>query len=748
MAQSKRGRLVRRLRRALPLLFIALSGVIVGVAIKVADPGPLRQVRNIVFDEFQRLNPRSFDAEMPVRVLAIDDESLARHGQWPWPRHKIGELTNRLTEMGAAAIGFDILWAEPDRMSPEFVAELLPQGPDRSALIAQLQKTPRSDDVLAEALMNSPSVVGTVLRSTSRPGLEDTTAATAEFAEAKAGFAFAGDDPRPFVPQFPAESPPLPVLAQSAAGIGALNWLADRDQVVRDVPLVLLKEDGSFVPGLVAEALRVAQGASSFVIRASNASGNTAFGAQTGINAVRIGAFTVPTTPSGAVKVHFSPMTAQRYIPAWWVLEGVVDPAEVEGRIILMGATAPGLLDVRATPIDAAIPGVDIHAQLIEHIVSGAELVRPDWALGLEIVVFAAVVLIFAIAAAWLSPLNSLAFGVLTLGGLFYGSYRLFTDYGLLVDPSFVTIASGLVLLATTGWVAADQASQRRWVRSAFGRYVAPDLVGNLANNPDRLALGGEIRPMTLLFTDMRNFTTISEGMDAQSLTTFINDFLTPLTDTILEARGTIDKYMGDAIMAFWNAPLDDPKHAAHGCEAALNMLITLEKFNTDNEARYPKTAIGIGLNTGECCVGNLGSNQRFDYSVVGDDVNIASRLEGQTKTYGLSILTGPRTTEEAAAEGYIFVPVDTVKVKGKDIAIDLSCLVGGPNHPVAPALDTVRPVVSEMVEAYRADDLDTARAALAQLAEAGVPELQGMVALYQKRLASTVAEAVAAAAE
>ncbi|MEM6762238.1 MAG: adenylate/guanylate cyclase domain-containing protein, partial [Pseudomonadota bacterium] len=333
-----------------------------------------------------------------------------------------------------------------------------------------------------------------------------------------------------------------------------------------------------------------------------------------------------------------------------------------------------------------------------------------------------------------LSPVKNIGFGVVMLALVGGSSYYVFVHDGLLVDPSFPILGGAIALLATTSWVAIREGSERRWVRSAFGRYVASDLVEDLATNHDRLTLGGELKTMTILFTDIRGFTTISEGMDAQSLTTFINAFLTPLTNVILDHKGTVDKYMGDAIMAFWNAPLDDEAHAAHAAETALNMMIALEAFNAAHEGIYKPVSIGIGLNTGECCVGNLGSNQRFDYSVIGDDVNVASRLEGQTKTYGVPILVGPQTAQEIMAAGYRCICLDSIKVKGKDIPIEIYALVGGPNHPVPEAFASAEPALQSLTEAYQAGDLTAMGASLAALKASGAPELEAVVAIYKER--------------
>ena len=733
--RTRLGRLRQRIVRGLPLVVLTVLLLALGLSVRVGDPSALGQLRNMVFDEYQRFHPLPYDPASPVRIVAIDETSLDKLGQWPWPRVYLAQIVDRLTELGAAAVGIDVILAEPDRMSPENIAALVPEGAKREALVAALEGAPRNDFLLARALTAAPSVLGVALdKQPIDPGVGDRSTATRAFAEPKLGFAFAGDDPREFVPAFQSVTAPLAALSQASAGIGALNWLPDRDRVVRTVPLLFQLGEGTFVPSFAVELLRVAQGASTVMIRSSNASGQTAFGAKSGVNMVRVGDFDVPTTADGAVRLHFHKSAAERHIPAWWVLEGLVPPEEVAGRIVLIGATAPGLPDIQATPLEEAVPGVEIHAQAIDHMIFGTNLKRPDWAPGLEVIVFVVLTIVFAVAAAVLSPFKNITLGLLLLGGVAGGSYYLFIRDNLLIDPSFAVLGGAVSLLATTSWVAIHEGAERRFVRNAFGRYVAADLVKEIAANHDRLGLGGEIKPMTILFTDIRGFTTISEGMDAERLTNFINDFLTPLTDVVLGHRGTVDKYMGDAIMAFWNAPLDDPRHAAHAAEASLEMLRALERFNREHFEVYPPVAIGIGLNTGECCVGNLGSNARFDYSVIGDDVNVASRLEGQTKTYGLPILVGPRTAAEIEPHGYKVISLDNIRVKGKEIPIEIFALVGGPNHPVAPAIASAETSINALVSAFRANDLTEMAAALSALETADAPELRPLVQIYRER--------------
>ncbi|WP_453961842.1 CHASE2 domain-containing protein [Amorphus suaedae] len=694
------------------------------LSVRVADPSLLSHLRNLAFDEYQRLAPRPYDPDLPVRIVAIDEASLDSIGQWPWPRTRLAEIAARLTEAGAAAVAFDLALSEPDRTSAATVLKRMPESAARDQLLRGLPAEGDSDRVLAETLAGVPAVLGLIL----------TNAAPKEAdVPAKSGFASAGDDPKPFLPHFPAVTAPLAALEASASGLGAMNWIPDRDQIIRSVPLLFVMGE-TMVPGLAAEALRVAQGASTYVVRASNASGETAFGEPTGVNAVRIGALTVPTDAAGAVRIHYSASTDARYLSAGAIVDGSFDPAAVAGRIVLVGATAPGLLDLRATPLEAAVPGVEIHAQLLEHILSGTRLQRPDWASGLETVAFVLLAVVIALSAAYLPVRVSSSVGVLGIAGWCGASWFAYSADGLLLDPTFPAISAAAVLFATVGYVAFREERGRREIRSAFGRYVAPGLVEELARDPDRLRLGGEIKDMTILFTDMRGFTTVSEGMDAERLTAFVNAFLTPLTDTILANRGTIDKYIGDAVMAFWNAPLDDADHARHACQAALAMLRAIDGFNAA-EHGYPPVAIGIGLNTGACCVGNLGSERRFDYSVIGDDVNVASRLEGQTKAYGVPIIVGERTAQ--AVPDFALIEFDRVRVKGKTVPLSLFAVLGDAEVARAPGFLGLKAAAGRLTEAYRAGAFGDAAAALGDLESAdSAGVFATIIHIYRTRLA------------
>ncbi|MFG1360736.1 CHASE2 domain-containing protein [Xanthobacter pseudotagetidis] len=698
-----------------------------GLGLILADPAPLADLRNGLFDLYQRAAPRPYDPEAPVRVVDIDDASLAREGQWPWPRAKLAALVERLAEKGAAAVAFDIAFSEPDRLDPAALAAQLPEQV-RASVAEALAGQESSDALFARALGAMPSVLGAVL----------TGSGPQSALPAKWGLAAAGDDPLAFLPRFPAVVAPLPMLAQAAAGIGVLNWLPDRDQVVRRVPL-LLGLGRQVVPSLAAEALRVAQGASTYVVLSSNASGEQAFGTSSGIVAVRIGAVEARTDAQGEVRVRFSPSDPRRFVPAHAVLDGSADRAALEGRIILVGTSAAGLKDTRATPLDAAVPGVEIQAQLIEHLVSGASLVRPDWSRGAELVLAAALGLLLALALPRVPPLVAGLGGLAVLAGLCAGSFLAFTRLDLLIDPMAPGATALAVYLVGVFALYREEQRQKRWVRSVFGRFVSPNVVSKLAADPSRLVLGGETREITILFCDLRDFTTLSETMDAQALTRFMHAYLTPMTEVVLAHGGTIDKYIGDAIMAFWNAPLDDPHHARNATLCALAMSARLDALNAEWRAQaerdgrpYHPVRCGIGLATGPCCVGNLGSDQRLEYSCLGDDVNLASRIEGATKGLRTDILVSQATRDAAA--GLAFLEADELTLKGKTKASRLHLVAGDGAVAASAGFESLARRHGALVAALDRGDGAQARPLAEGLLEAGPERLARFYGLCLER--------------
>jgi adenylate cyclase len=712
------------------LLYILIVGaVIIGAALfRIFDPSPVARLRSVVFDTYQQIRPRAFDPASPVRIVDIDENSLKEIGQWPWPRTTLATLVEKLAANGAAAIGFDMVFPEPDRMSPEIALKSWPQSDNLAGLREEAAKLPSNDQVFAEAIEKAPVVLGFIASPQGHA-----------IPVPKAGFAFAGDDPKLFAPHYPGAVTSLTLLQEKASGDGSINWIPEHDQIIRRVPMLITVGDNLY-PALSADLLRLAQGASTYMVKSSGASSEKAYGEKTGIVAVRIGDFEVPTEADGQMWVRFTPHAKQRFLPAWQVLNGEIGKNEIEGRLILIGTSAAGLLDLRATPLDASVPGVELHAQAIEQIVQGAFLKRPDFAATAELLYILVLGVLIAFLIYRSGAATGAVLGLLSAIAVIALSWYAFDALGWLIDPIYPALSLAAVYVAGTLFVFLRTEQERNRVRNAFGHYMAPALVERLAGDPSQLKLGGETREMTLLFSDVRGFTGISEGLDAEELTRFLNTLFTPLSNIILEEQGTIDKFMGDAVMAFWNAPLDDPDHPSHACRAALRMMGEMAGLNRrwQEEAvakgrPYRPVKIGIGVNTGICCVGNLGTETRFDYSVIGDNVNVASRLEGQSKTYDVVAIVGESTTTRAP--DFAFLELDLVKVKGKTEATRIFALLGDAEVKRSRAFIDFSARHDEFLRKYRARDWDAADVLRRECDGMNGAGLSRLYALYRERI-------------
>ncbi len=712
-------------------LGLVLTVLALALVARISDPVPVARLRLLVFDTYQWLSPRPYDPEQPVRIVDIDDQSLRAIGQWPWPRSVMADMTRRLIADGAAAIGFDVVMAESDRGSIADLARRLKGDPAVEAIAARLAELPSPDAEFAGVIGEGPVVLGFI----------GVSAANDSRPVQRAGFATAGDDPKLFASGFDGAVGSLMQLQEAGKGSGSLNWVPEYDQIIRRVPVVVRIGDGLY-PSLSAELLRVGQGAGSYVVKASGASGEEAFGAKTGITDIRVGQVVVPTDAYGQMWLRFSPSDARRFIPATALLAGTVPRSEIEGRIILIGTSAAGLFDLRTTPLDAAVPGVEVHAQAIEQMLLGIHLRRPDFATGAEIVYLTITGALMALVVYFTGAMWSALFGASILATAVGASWAAFAAFGWLFDPVYPAIALTCMYIATTVFLYLQTERERRQVRNAFSHYMAPALVEELARNPDKLRLGGEMRNVTLMFCDVRSFTSIAERLNAEQLTAFLNRLLTPFSTSIMAHRGTIDKYIGDSVMAFWNAPLDDDEHERHAARAALAMTQDLARLNETWRAEaaergetYKEVRIGVGLNTADCCVGNLGSEQRFDYSVIGDGVNVASRLEGQSKTYGLVIIVGEATAR--AAPELAFLEVDLVSVVGRAEALRVFALLGDEAHKETPAFQELAAAQQGMLAAFRSQRFADAEAGLARIRAIGGAQYSTLCDLYARRIAA-----------
>ena len=705
------------------------------IAILAMFPPPLvapaiERISFLIFDNFQRAEPRPYE-DAGVRVVDIDEETIRRLGQWPWPRTDIALLTDRLTEAGAAAIAFDIVLSEPDRTSPPRLAKRLALEPAARATLASL---PDNDVVLAQSFAKAPVITGFFL----------THDAYRRTVQPKAGFARSGTEPTRLA-SFSDAIPPLPGLEEAARGTGFVSIAADSDAIIRRAPLIA-RNGTNIVPSLSLEALRVAQGAGSVIIKTGDGSGEIGGGGD--MVSIKVGQFEVPTTRSGDLWMRYSAPVAGRTIPAWKILSGALDreqlQREVEGRIIFVGAGAIGLRDLVSTPLQDRDLGVMVHAQAAEQMILGHFLVRPDWAPGLEIALLLVLGIGISVMLPRIGALKGALVGAGAIGLTAAGSYYAYTAHQFLLDPTWPAMGIATAYLVQTILTFYREERQRAYIHHAFDRYLSPELVKRIADDPALLELGGTERDMSVLFADIRSFSRIAERLAPNELISFLVKFLTPMTDLLLGYKATIDKYIGDAVLAFWNAPLDDPDHHANAARAALAMQQRLAELNETMIARRDGTwpgevKIGIGLNSGPCCVGNIGSERRLSYSLIGDPVNLASRLEGLSKYYGVPILMGDALAQHLG--DFAVLPIDRVRVMGRAKSETVHVLLGDEAVRATSAFAAYATVHEAMLDAYFRQDWDHAAKLndrnLQQAAHFGLAKL---VTLYRDRISAFTA--------
>src|ERR1700722_867836 len=679
---------------------ICLALLIGIAALRIADFAPIEELRVRTFDSFQRIDPRVKTAR-PVTIVDIDEKSLAsKLGQWPWPRTRMADLITNLTRLGAGVIAFDVVFSEPERLNPDVAADTFRDLDEETR--AKLHALPSNDQIFADAMRRSRVVLGESGLPQVVKELDTTLPVT--------GLAMLGEDPQRFMFDFPGLLRNTQVLENAAGGPGLFSIRPERDGIVRRVPMIM-QAQGTTMPSLSFEMLRVATGTDTIFIKNDEA----------GILGVGFQGFQIPTDRNGQLWVHFARNDPSIYVSAIDVIDGSVPPEKIRGQLVLIGPSATGLNDIKTTPVSRAMPGVEIHAQVLEAALTKSLLSQPPYGPLLE---FGAAILLGILVIAFaprLGPVTLVAVGALFATVLVGTSWYFYTQHRLLIDFTYPLLSTTAIYLTLIFAAFVREQAQRRQIRSAFGQYLSPALVEQLAQSPEKLKLGGEEREMTIMFSDVRGFTTISESYkhDPQGLTALMNRFLTPLTNAILARKGTIDKYMGDAIMAFWNAPLDDNEHQINACEAALDMLERMDELNKEREIEardgghaYIPINVGVGLNTGTCVVGNMGSNLRFDYSVLGDSVNLASRLEGQSKEYGFPIIVGSKTAL-AVKDKFAILELDFIMVKGKKEPEVIYAIAGREDVAQSGRFQRLRNLTIEMLACYRSRDWEGALTAI-----------------------------------
>jgi adenylate cyclase len=680
-------------------------------AVRWIDPAPIARMRLVAFDTLQQLQPRKVDPAYPVRIVDVDERSLAAIGPWPWRREVLARLVETLLGQGAKVVTFDVVLshAEPD------LAAALPEAIRRTQafepLVRALQSLPSGDSELAKAIKDRPVVLGLIgTQGTSNP-----------VDVSRAGFALLGTDPGRHVPRFSAVVSNTATLQEAATGIGVLNWLPEHDQVVRKVPM-LVRLGKELAPSLVTETMRIAVGASTLAVRSSTASAETPFAGETGITSVRIGNYLVPTDQSGQMWLSFTAHNADRFRSAADVLGGRVPRAAIENRIVLIGTSAPGLFDMRATALDTVISGVEIHAQAIEQIIAGSMLHRPDLSTGLEVVFTTFAGLVLALLVRRAGPLSGAFMGAATLVTVVAVAWWARAQMGWLLDPSLPSLTlTGLYILCT-GFFYFHTTRERNQVRRAFSHYMAPSMVEELARRPDKLRLGGENRVVTLYRSDLAGFSKLSEELAPHELVQVMAEYLTGMTDIVMANQGFIDKYIGDAIDGVFGAPADDPEHALHAVKAAMAARNRLEELNADGAEALGGHRLRqrIGLHTGVGIVGNIGSRHRFNYTVTGDCANLASRIEGANKFYGTTILASEATVA-AAGPTIAWREIDTVRVIGRANPVRLYEPVGLADE-IGKDRASLTGIYEEGLRQWRAKDFAAASLCFERLSESDPP--------------------------
>ncbi|RVQ66387.1 adenylate/guanylate cyclase domain-containing protein [Croceicoccus ponticola] len=733
-------------------VLIGLSTLALVVLLQFVDLAPLERLRLQVFDGLQLAGPSKDVTQRRVMVADIDEESIKQLGQWPWPRDELATLTRRLGEAGASVVVYDIVFSEPDRTSPAAIAARYQNTGMGEALDERFASLPSHDSLFADSFRQVPVVTGYFLDRVDR----------GRDVEPKVGFTLHGHLPTRHVRSYAGALQPLPELENAAAGNGFVSLESDADGIVRRVPLVAI-QNGTLVPGLSLEAVRLALGAEAPNFLASDGSGETASAPGAAV-AVRIGGREIPVTDAGEMWVRFPERDTHEVLPVWQIVTGAIpDDAlarAIKGRIVFVGGSAAGLQDLVSTPRSRLTAGVNVHAAAVSQMLDGDFLERPDWAFGLELLL----VLVAGGGLALLLPRLGATRGAMAAlagaGMIAGGSWLAFARGNYLLDPTYPMIAIAAVYVVQTVVVFYREERQRRYIHAAFDRYLSPEMVRKIAADPSKLELGGEEREMTVLMCDIRGFSHISERYAPHEVIDFLIDLLTPLSDILLARRATIDKYIGDAILAFWNAPLDDPDQHRNAASAALEMIAKTKELNRtmsahegpvrNGTARNGKVwpgdvRIGLGLNSGLCCVGNMGSRQRLSYTLIGDTVNVASRFEGLTKLYGVSIIVGSALAAELQRD-FALLELDRVRVVGRDAPETIFALLGDGNVFGSESFARLRQAHAAMLEAYHAQQWGTAREALVQGRTVYEEyDIVGLNDLFQQRVATLEANPPAA---
>ncbi len=712
------------------LLGLAVLAVFVGHAARFYELGIVTRLDHVLYDTRLRLTaPGGVDDR--IVILDIDERSLATPGlgRWPWGRDVMAALVTRLFDRyGAALVAFDVVNGEPDRSSGLPVLERLAAGELKDArefheALGRLRPQLDNDGRFAAALKDRPVILGFYFTS---PESEASGALPAPVLDARV---FRG---RPIAfARYQGYGANLPQFQQATLGAGHFTPLVDEDGIIRRVPM-LAEYKGEYYEPLSLAVFRALAGQPK--VEAGFApEGRFLARGYAGLEWLEVGPRRIPLDANAAALVPYrGKVRSFPYVSAADLFHDRVPVERIKGRVVLVGASAPGLVDLRATPVGTAYPGVEIHANLIAGMLDGSIKQRPAYVVGAEVLLLLAFGLTLALVLPLLSPLRATLASAAALALVAALNVAVWTQ-----ADTALPLAAGVLMIialfaANMSYGYFVETRSKRQFAELFGQYVPPELVDEMARDPAQYSMEGKNEVLTVLFTDIRGFTSIAEGFDPKALAAFLNEFLTAMSLVIRTHRGTLDKYMGDAIMAFWGAPVADPQHARHALAAALAMQAELARLNPAFRARgWPEIRIGIGLNTGPMSVGDMGSKLRKAYTVMGDAVNLASRLEGLTKAYGAGIIVGQATRE--AVPGMVFRELDRVRVKGKDAPVAIYEPVGAENEVGRERMEELK-LWAQALKAYRAGSWEQAELILFNLQRLypGAP----LYSLYAERVA------------
>jgi adenylate cyclase len=655
--------LARTIRKACSLKgLLIITGLVFTlfmVGIFVFKPGFLRILELKVYDSMFQFT-YSDAASDAVVIVDLDEESLAAFGQWPWPRYRVALMLEKIRRQGAVSIGLDMVFAEEDRTSPRIIRDQLRDELGVNIDFTGLPQGLEDNDlILANILAGGPYILGYYFDMYERSHQDGQVVSQTSIHPLQLAVVGSPDAVPLHQTLFQAQgiTGNIPVLSQAAPGSGFMNFAPDADGVIRRVPLLMSYQD-KYYPSLALDAVMNLLGSRQAIVRTTSG----------GPESMRISNMIIPLDSKGQLLLNFrGPSKTFRYISAGDVLRDKIEPDTFKGKIVFVGTSAAGLKDIRTMPLDPVYPGVETHATVVDNILTGEFLHRPDWALGLELVFIVAAGLMATVFLVWLGGLWMVVPMAILAAGALFGTLYIFQKHGMYFSPfmPLLTLAGNFTLLTFQKfWL---EEKEKRKIKNTFEHYLSPDVIKRVIKNPDLLKLGGEKKNLSILFSDIRSFTNISESMSPQELVSFMNEYLAAMTEIILKNGGTLDKYMGDAIMAFFGAPEDMKDHALVAGNTALEMLEKLDECR--DKWCLPGSyslEIGIGISSGEVIVGNMGSRKRFSYTVMGDQVNLSSRLEGLTKEYGVKTLIS-RFTREQAGEKLICREIDLVRVKGKE---------------------------------------------------------------------------------